>query len=337
MDMGGVLNHYEYGTMGYNLFWLIESFCMVSVNAFVLITGYYGIKSNFRLSRVLRFYLEVLAFSVLVTFVANLYSDESVGIAEWVYAIFPLTSKRYWFASNYALLIFIQPLLNVLIRNIDEQTHKICIVVLLVLFSVLPSFLLWNREVTGTGMDVIWFSILYIVGAYIHNYGLLFIKVKWSICYLLLSTELFVSELVIPGLSKALIGRTAGIGVFNYYNNVFVFCASVAFFMIFIANKNSDKQEDDKLLKKLASIGGYVFGAYLISDHRAIRSLLWERIDIMGISDNPMMVLFYVLLVNVSVFIAGVILDCLIKNIITSKMINNVMNKIDFRVNRLLQ
>ena len=107
--------------------------------------------------------------------------------------------------------------------------------------------------------------------------------------------------------------------------------------MIFIANKNSDKQEDDKLLKKLASIGGYVFGAYLISDHRAIRSLLWERIDIMGISDNPMMVLFYVLLVNVSVFIAGVILDCLIKNIITSKMINNVMNKIDFRVNRLLQ
>ena len=57
----------------------------------------------------------------------------------------------------------------------------------------------------------------------------------------------------------------------------------------------------------------------------------------MGISDNPMIVLFYVLLVNVSVFIAGVILDCLIKNIITSKMINNVMNKIDFRVNRLLQ
>ena len=110
----GGLHTYEYGSFGYYLFWLIESICMVSVNAFVLITGYYGIKSRFKLSRIIRFYLEVVFFSMVCTIIAKLFSGGAVGMKEWAYAIMPLTSKRYWFASNYALLLFIQPMICLL-------------------------------------------------------------------------------------------------------------------------------------------------------------------------------------------------------------------------------
>ena len=61
---GGVLDYYQLGDSGYFIFWLIEAFCMVAVNCFVLITGYFGWKSNFKLSRVVKFYTEIFLFYV---------------------------------------------------------------------------------------------------------------------------------------------------------------------------------------------------------------------------------------------------------------------------------
>lgn len=54
---GGGIGKYEFGTMGYTLLWLVESACIVGVNEFVLITGYYGTVTKFKVSKLLAFYL----------------------------------------------------------------------------------------------------------------------------------------------------------------------------------------------------------------------------------------------------------------------------------------
>lgn len=333
----GGLHTYEYGSFGYYLFWLIESICMVSVNAFVLITGYYGIKSRFKLSRIIRFYLEVVFFSMVCTIIAKLFSGGAVGMKEWAYAIMPLTSKRYWFASNYALLLFIQPMINLFIKNIDKKTYRRFILIQLLLFSLIPTFLIWNREFAGTGMDIIWFLILYFTGAYVHHYGLSFKGNRWFLLYILFVSLLYVSDVVIiPGLAKAVIGVSIGIGVFNYYNTIFVFLGSICFFMMFVQTEENRLIENSRGMVLFTGIGTYAFGAYLISDHRVIRNILWEKINIVGISENPIVVLLYMISVNIVIFLIGVILDWIIKHLISNKSLEKIFTKIDGKMNSII-
>ena len=326
---GGVLDNYEYGTFGYVLFWLVESFCMVSVNTFILITGYYGTSSKFKASKLLKFFIEVAAFSVLCTAIVRVIFSRNVGLKDWLYAIMPLTSNRYWFASNYALLLLIQPILNAVIQRADKIFLKRVIYLMIFLFSGLPTFLIWNREIAGTGMNIIWFIILYLVGAYIHLYGLNYGENRWFLLYILLIGMLFISDIVVPWISKTLLGYVAGVGIFNYYNTLFVLCASVCFFMLFVSKK---KLKYNRLMMSMASIGTFVFGAYLISDHRIIRSILWEMINLSGFSKEPLVVLLYMILVNIGILILGIILDVIIKRLINQKSLKRLYTIIDRKI-----
>ena len=326
---GGVIDQYKFGSLGYTLFWLIESFCMVSVNAFVLITGYYGTTSKFKTSKVLKFSMEIIAFSILCTILSIALGNNNVGMKEIFYSLVPLTSKRYWFASNYALLLFVQPVLNIIINKMDKETLKRFVLILIILFSVVPTFFIWNREITGTGMDITWFIVLYLVGAYIKLYGLnMFTRNRWFALYIILTGLLFISDIAVPGFTKLVLGSVSGVGIFNYYNTIFVFCSSVCFFMIFISREKSNRC----LNTYFAPIGAYALGAYLVSDHRVIRSILWERINLIQYLDNPLLLLIYMVLVNIGIFALGIALDSIVKRILNSKRMKHLFNIIDRKI-----
>ena len=58
----------EVGTAGYNtpILWLIYTFCYSAVNIYVLISGYFLCKSEFKWKKVLKIYIEVLFYSVII-------------------------------------------------------------------------------------------------------------------------------------------------------------------------------------------------------------------------------------------------------------------------------
>ena len=176
---------------------------------------------------------------------------------------------------------------------------------------------------------IIWFIILYLVGAYIHLYGLNYGENRWFLLYILLIGMLFISDIVVPWISKTLLGYVAGVGIFNYYNTLFVLCASVCFFMLFVSKK---KLKYNRLMMSMASIGTFVFGAYLISDHRIIRSILWEMINLSGFSKEPLVVLLYMILVNIGILILGIILDVIIKRLINQKSLKRLYTIIDRKI-----
>ena len=64
LGKGGVLGVAAMSSR-YNLAWAIEEVCIVAVNCYVLISGYFLIKSRFRLSRLI-----TLSFQVLFLFLS---------------------------------------------------------------------------------------------------------------------------------------------------------------------------------------------------------------------------------------------------------------------------
>ena len=330
---GGVLEYYYLGDSGYFIFWLIEAFCMVAVNCFVLITGYFGWKSKFMISRVFKFYIEIFLFS-LVSLILAVINKGGYEVKDVFYCFIPLTSKRYWFASYYFMLMLIQPFLNIFIGKISREIHRNAIIIFFVIFSIVPTILVWNREIAGTGMDLWWFIVLYLTGAYLNKYDCKFTQQKLIICYFLLSVILFGSNVMIAYSTKMLLGNIKGVGTLYNYNSIIVYLASVCLFLFFANKKNNT----NGMSSRIALCGKFSFGAYLISDHCIIREILWKKINIIGTTlGNPYLICVYILCISICIFVFGCILDILWKRIISFNKLNTAWTNCDILINNKLK
>lgn len=167
---GGVLEQYTFASFGYIFFWSIETLCYVAVNLFVLITGYFMVTSEVKPSRILKLMIQVEFYSLLCLALAKFVFHRSITIEELIRSIFPITGGEYWFASAYAVLILLVPFLNRLIHSMNQKEHFRTVIFLLTIFSIVPTFEFWSRNLLTGGTNFIWFTVLYFVSAYIRLY-----------------------------------------------------------------------------------------------------------------------------------------------------------------------
>ena len=188
---GGVLEQYEFGTLGYILFWTIETLCYVAVNVFVLITGYFMVTSESKPSRLIKLYFQVEFYSVLCLLASKVIFRQPIGLKNILNTIFPITSGSYWFVSAYAILLVLVPFLNRFINSMSKQQHLLSIILLSILFCVIPTFMFWSRDILGNGYNFIWFIVLYTTAAYIRLYSNEITRkhesIKCALLYLILS------------------------------------------------------------------------------------------------------------------------------------------------------
>lgn len=142
------------------------------------------------------------------------------------------------------------------------------------LFSVVPTLLFWTRESLGNGMDFVWFSVLYCVGNFIKKHGFAN-QYNSIILYFVFPMITFLSKILIPMVTKQIIGREALGNVLFSYNSITVFCASIALFLFFLQLDNVPL-----IFKKISQAGHLCIGAYLLTDHPVIRDSLWAKINI---------------------------------------------------------
>ena len=123
LNHGGILEEYTFGTVVHWLFWLIYSLCFVGINIFVFITGYFMSTSQPNFSRLLKLSIQVETYSLICFFVSATLFHQKIGLAEILLCVLSLTSKSYWFASAYAILIALVPLLNQLIKSMSKKAQ----------------------------------------------------------------------------------------------------------------------------------------------------------------------------------------------------------------------
>lgn len=146
---------------------LIGNYGKTGVDLFVMISGYYLAKQEFSLKRLLKIAGQLWFYSLFTLAIAVFAFGYSADRGILRLSVFPITSGYYWFASYYVLLLLLSPLLNRFAASIGKDKLRLSILLLLFLYSVLPTFfrvhLFFNEQC--------WFVTLYLTAAYLRLYG----------------------------------------------------------------------------------------------------------------------------------------------------------------------
>lgn len=175
-----------------NIFiYIIVPFLVPAVNCFMLISGFYGIKFSQKkcLSLVfLAFAVFWLIVSLTKYFVPNfILLDNNYLITH----AFPISTKVWWFLTEYMCIMLLSPILNNGIKTLDKNKF---LIILASLFTINSFGLFINKISLGSNL----FSLLnlYLLGRFLAIY-----KVKWtcriSIASFCVSTFFLVSLLLI--------------------------------------------------------------------------------------------------------------------------------------------
>ena len=262
-------------SMNFCITWIGEAICYVSVDLFVLISGYFGVRSrstNYR--RIFSLMVITWFYSYLFLIIFALFI-KSVSFKEFNISIFPLINGHYWFVTVYIMLMLFQSLLNKFYDFIISKKQYKWIILLVVLFCIIPTFFPLadaNLKIVG-GTNFLWFITLYIVGGIIYTFekhiDRIFIKIK-IIC--------LIFAIIIPIVVKISImyfwGRNAGGAMFYHHNSAFIFIASI---MLFLLLKNL-KLEKIFINRILVEISSSTFGIYLIHENIFVKKIIWEYI-----------------------------------------------------------
>lgn len=149
----------------------IVGICNVGASCFVLISGYFGIR--FSIKKLIKFEMMMITCSVIETIIlVVIFPDDMRGIAlieQMVKTVIPFISRKYWFYSCYICVFLFSGFIQKFIDNISKKDLECFIVLLMILFSVLPT-LFYFEIMQDAGKGLVQMIMLYIIGRYIRVY-----------------------------------------------------------------------------------------------------------------------------------------------------------------------
>lgn len=209
--------------------YLFKSFTGVAANAFVLISGYFGI--TFKKERLLKLVFQTFFYSVVLLLISVAVGWHPFDIKKDFGAFLPILTIQYWFVTTYVVLYIISPCLNFSISSIPSKTFKKLLIVGFILIYVWPTFscLTNSRQFIGDeGYGIVNFSYLYLLGRYLNLHYVQKHSPLYYFCGFLISG--FTLFLCVFSISMII-----GHGLFSLYayNTIFIFIGSLCFFLTF--------------------------------------------------------------------------------------------------------
>lgn len=296
------LSHIEIGN--YGIVQLLAYLTSISVNCFVLISGYFSIYSKrVNYDRIIKIWLQTVFYSFTIYLLLSILGIIPFKFTTIIKAFLPILTRQYWFITAYIPLILMSPYISKSITG-NSQKDNIKILLILSLFTItffsVKGLFLPLGKVNTKGMDLIWFIYLYIVGGYIRLYEPFITKTK-LLCYLFIVLSVFLSI-------KATINHiTIGAHTFYINYNEYTFILSVLFFLII---KNTNININKTLSKILIKISPYTFGVYLIHDNSFIRNILWyKNLFLFESFFDTYYFVPYLLVISILIFVICVCID----------------------------
>lgn len=280
----------------------------ISVNCYVMLSGYFLLRSRFRLKKIIEIWMEVAFYSFVIKLIFMLTREIPFSAVALLSCFFPILTGRYWFITIYIGLYLLSPFLNIAIRAMDKKTHGLLILTLGLLFSawssIHPSFAGMN---SGGGWGLAWFVVLYITAAWFSLYYVP--SGKTSLKMLLwLGISAAVSLLFcIPGGKIPLVQSVAG--TWFHYNSLPVFLSTVLIFSAFL----DLKIRKERLGRFITRIAPATLGVYLIHAHANLSPWIWKSLNLPSRMTGPGFFLFDVVLVAL-IFTACAGIDLIRKN-----------------------
>ena len=146
------------------------AFC-VAVNAFVLISGYFGLK--FKKEKLVHLVIQTFFYSATFMVLAILLGWHVYNPKTDFFAFMPIITKQYWFITCYIVLYIISPWLNIWVDSLEKRKYKKFLIVGFLFFYLWPTFsFLINapRFIDDSGYGIVNFIYLYMLGRYLRLY-----------------------------------------------------------------------------------------------------------------------------------------------------------------------
>jgi len=216
--MGGedfVISNYLYGI------------CVIAVNTFILISGYFGI--SLKLTKLLKIEFMVLFYSWLIA--CYLVLSRNIDFQLFLKYLMPVISKKYWFVTIYFILCIFAPVLNFLANSFNKwQFSRFLLVISLTYYGVATFAYVVNfpQIIPDWGGGIFNFTILYMTGRYIRIYD--FGK-KNSYFYFAIFCVFTIFYISMQCLYSTLLGFSWT--NFTQDNSIFVYIGSILFFLAF--------------------------------------------------------------------------------------------------------
>lgn len=312
----------------YQISVLLEIICIVAVNCYVLITGYFQVNTTFKIKKLITIWIKVILYSISIYLILILFNKRNFSISECIKSFFPVITNSYWFVNCYLLLYILSPFLNKLIKNMNKGEFQKLLIVLLVVFCIFPSILPASFNLDNTaGYGIIWFIVLYFIGAYIR----LHFKINYNnrinlFIYFLISVINYIIFLGIKYISNLLNIQDFSIRLYNY-NFCTVFLAAIFLFLYF-KNLEIKNVRIKNLISKIAPL---TFAVYIIHTQIALTEVLYFDILKLNLLWNNSMQLVMIPVIAIGIFVICILIEKIIQPTI-QKWIYNFLEKIYLRL-----
>ena len=137
--------------------------CVANI-IFIILSGYFQIKSHIKPQKIIALILEMYFYSILCLLAAKFIFKQEISFEQLRNSLLPFPFGN-WFLVSYIILYLLSPFLNRFIHYLSRRELSRLIIVYLMLFSILPIMTGWSFF-----SRFVVFPLGYLIGAYIRLY-----------------------------------------------------------------------------------------------------------------------------------------------------------------------
>lgn len=259
----------------------LEAFCLVAVNVYVLISGYFLSEARFSWRRVITVICQTCFYTLLIPPVLVLCGilplSELADIYRLQRSVFPVQSGHYWFVSAYVILCLLSPFLNEGLRHLEKRRLQQLLAALLFFFCIGKTFVPLQFATDRYGYDFGWFCVVYLIGGYIRRYGIGFFKNSCrSFCVYAGAALLSgAAQLMLTVLAARFDGLSYYASVPFHYNYLLCIAGAVGLFYVFL-----HLRLPEGLFSRLVLwMSPAVFGVYLIHEQADLSGRWYSMVN----------------------------------------------------------
>lgn len=252
--------------------WILETFSIVAVNVYMLISGFFLVESGFKVKRLVQLLCQVLFYSILIPLVLlamGIMEPKDLNLYQLLVYIFPNQMLQYWFVTAYVIMYLFSPFLSAAVKSMSKKQLQCSIFMLLLFFSISKSVIPVRLEADNLGNDGLWFLCVYLIAAYMRLYGIKWFSTgrKSFLAYVACVAGMFTLTMGVrfvylqTGQLEYFIQTVYG------YNHILNLLAAISLFYGFFYWK----LQEGLFARIVCRIAPYTFGVYLLHEQVELR------------------------------------------------------------------
>lgn len=277
---------------------VIEAFLSFHVNAFLLISGYFGIRFHFK--SLLKFILPCAFYSVLIYLLFEWSGDHlnSINIKGLLKRFaFICRDSPWWFVEKYFYLFLTAPIFNIALKYSKKRELQIILVLLLLVNIGIGGVM--HSDFNRNGFCYNHFVLMYMLGGYIARFGIELKSSRLILGYIFTSILIVLPPHIVRG-----------------YVNPFVIIQAICVFLLF-----EKMRFQSRWINYLAAS---TFSVYLIHDEDVYsRPFLRVMVaNFYSLFSSDWCFLLGLIIVSIIAFIGLIFVDKLFKYTIVDRLYN---------------